>query len=96
MLIVTSDAVTVLKAAKASMGAPTEAGIRIIGGRAANHSSNDVLTVGFAISDDPALDDKEFEQDGLRFFLEPQLADTLDGQVLDVEQTDDGPAMVLR
>jgi Fe-S cluster assembly iron-binding protein IscA len=96
MLTVTSDAVTVFKAAKASVGAEVQAGVRIIGGPVANHSSNEVLTVGFAISDDPALDDEEFEQDGLRFFVEPELADILDGHILDVEETAGGPAMVLR
>jgi Fe-S cluster assembly iron-binding protein IscA len=95
MLIVTSDAITVFKAAKASLGAPLEAGIRIIASPPINHSSNGVLTLGFAIDDDPSLDDEEFEQEGLRFFLEPDLADTLDGHVLDIEQTLDGPSMVL-
>lgn len=95
MLIVTSDAVTVLKAAKTSLGSPMEAGVRIIASPSVNHSSNSVINLGFAIDDDPAFDDEEFEQDGLRFFLEADLADTLDGRVLDVEQTVDGPSMVL-
>jgi Fe-S cluster assembly iron-binding protein IscA len=95
MLIVTRDAVTVFNAAKASLGAPTEAGVRIIASPSANHSSKSVLNLGFAIDDDPAFDDEEFEQDGLRFFLKPDLADTLDGHVLDVEETSEGPSMVL-
>jgi hypothetical protein len=98
MLIVTSDAVTVFKATKASLEAQLEAGIRILVSHApANHSSNGngVRNLGFAIDDDPALDDEEFEQDGLRFFLEPDLADTLDGHILDVEDTPDGPSLVL-
>lgn len=95
MLIVTSDAVTLLKATKTSLGAPMEAGVRIIASPSTNHSSNNVLNLGFAIDDGPAFDDEEFEQEGLRFFLEPDLADTLDGRVLDVEQTADGPSIVL-
>ena len=97
MLIVTSDAITVFKAAKASVRAPIGAGIRIIASAPANHSSNGdgLLNVGFAIDDDPAFDDEEFEQEGLRFFLESDLAETLDGHVLDVEETPNGSSLVL-
>jgi Fe-S cluster assembly iron-binding protein IscA len=93
MLTVTKKATAVLKAAIAAQGAD-DAGIRIRRGAMSNESGR--LAIGFAISDDPAPDDEEFEQDGLRIFVEDSLVEPLDGRTLDVRDADEGPEFVWR
>jgi Fe-S cluster assembly iron-binding protein IscA len=73
MLTVTKKAVELLKAAKTVEGAAEDAGIRILRGVAANESK---ISVGIAISDEPDPDDEQFEQDGLRIFVEGVLGRT--------------------
>ena len=54
------------------------------------------IAVGLAISDDPDPDDEEFEQEGLRIFVEDVLVEPLDGRILDVREADEGPEFVFR
>jgi Fe-S cluster assembly iron-binding protein IscA len=54
------------------------------------------LAIGFAISADPAPDDEEFEQNGLRIFIEDTLTEVLDGHTLDAREAREGPELVLR
>jgi iron-sulfur cluster assembly protein len=93
MLTVTKKAAALLKAAKAAEGAADDAGIRIRRGVMPNESG---ISVGFAISDDPDPDDEEFEQEGLRIFVEDALAESLDGRTLDVREADEGLEFVFR
>jgi Fe-S cluster assembly iron-binding protein IscA len=96
MLTVTKKAAALLKAAKAAEGATGGAGIRLRRGAIANDSGN--LTVGFTISDEPDPDDEEFEQEGLRIFVEEALLEPLDGRTLDVRDAneDEGLKLVFR
>ena len=93
MLTVTKRAAALLKAAKAAEGAADDAGIRILRGVMPNESG---IAVGLAISDDPDPDDEEFEQEGLRIFVEDVLVEPLDGRTLDVREADEGPEFVFR
>jgi len=93
MLTVTKKAATVLKAEIAAEGAADDAGIRILRGVMPNESG---IAVAFAISDDPDPDDEEFEQEGLRIFVEDALVEPLDGRTLDVREADEGPEFVFR
>jgi iron-sulfur cluster assembly protein len=93
MLTVTERAAALLKAAKAAEGAADDAGIRIRRGVTANESN---ISVGFAISDEPDPDDEEFEQDGLRIFVEDVLVEPLDGRTLDVREAAEGTELVFR
>jgi iron-sulfur cluster assembly protein len=93
MLTVTKRAAALLKAAKAAEGAADDAGIRILRGVMPNESG---IAVGLAISDDPDPDDEEFEQEGLRIFVEDALVEPLDGRTLDVREADEGPEFVFR
>lgn len=92
MLTITKRAATLLKAARAAEGAADGAGIRIRRGIMANER----VSVGFEITDDPDSDDEEFEQEGLRIFVEDALVEPLDGRTLDVLDADDGPEFVWR
>jgi Fe-S cluster assembly iron-binding protein IscA len=96
MLTVTKKAAALLKAAKAAEGATGGAGIRLRRGAIANDSGN--VTVGFTISDEPDPDDEEFEQEGLRIFVEEALVEPLDGRTLDVRDAneDEGLKLVFR
>ena len=94
MLTVTEKAVDVLKAAKSTQGAPPEAGIRILQGSVPNGKQG--LAVSLAISEDPAPDDEEFEQNGLRIFVQETLIEPLDGRTLDVREAEDGPELIFR
>jgi Fe-S cluster assembly iron-binding protein IscA len=96
MLTVTNKAVAALKAAKAAQGAPPDAGIRIVQGAITDDIGKPTLAVGFAISDDPAPNDEELEQNGLRIFVEDALVEPLDGRTLDVGDADEGPEFVFR
>jgi Fe-S cluster assembly iron-binding protein IscA len=93
MLTVTKKAAALLKAAKAAEGAADDAGIRIRRGEMPNESG---ISVGFAISDDPDPNDEEFEQEGLRIFVEDALAEPLDGRTLDVREADEGLEFIFR
>jgi Fe-S cluster assembly iron-binding protein IscA len=94
MLTVTERAAALLKAAKAAEGAADDAGIRIRRSVTANESK---ISVGFAISDEPDPDDdEEFEQDGLRIFVEDVLVEPLDGRTLDVREAAEGTELVFR
>jgi Fe-S cluster assembly iron-binding protein IscA len=96
VLKVTNKAVAVLEKAKARLGAPSEAGIRIVHGMVPDDSARPDVTIGFAISADPAPDDEEFEQNGLRIFVEYTLTEVLDGRTLDAREAREGPQLVLR
>ena len=93
MLTVTKEATDLLKAAKAADGAPQDAGIRIVRGEIANDSEKPAV-VGVVISDDPEPEDEEFEQDGLRIFVQDVLIEPLEGHILDVRYADGEPELV--
>ena len=94
MLTVTKEAAELLKAVKAAENAPDHAGIRIRRGVVSNDSGQ--VAVGFAISEDPDPDDEEFEQEGLRIFVEDALIEPLDGRILDVREASEGPELIFR
>ena len=94
MLIVTKEAAAFLKVAKTAEGAPRRAGIRLRKDAPPHDSGKPA--VGFTISEEPDPDDWEFEQEGLRIFVEDRLVQPLDGRTLDVRDTDDGLQLVFR
>jgi Fe-S cluster assembly iron-binding protein IscA len=93
MLTLTKKAAAVLKAEKAAEGAADDAGIRILRGVMTNDSG---IAVEYTITDDPDPDDEEFEQEGLRIFVEDALVEALEGCTLDVREADEGPEFVFR
>lgn len=91
MITITKTARVFLKVLKDAEGAAEDSGIRIQ--READESG---VAVGFAVTDEPDLDDEEFEQDGLRIFVEEALVDSLDGRTLDVVDVNGEPELVWR
>ncbi len=53
-------------------------------------------SVGFTFSEEPDPDDWEFEQEGLRIFVEGALVEPLDGRTLDVRDANDGLQLAFR
>ena len=96
MLTVTKKAAALLKAAKVAQGAANDAGIRIRKDVMAGESDRSGIAVGLAITDGPDPNDAEFEQEGLRIFVEDALVEPLDGLTLDVRVDDDGTELVFR
>lgn len=94
MLTVTKRAAAVLKAAKAAKGLEENAGIRIRRGVMTDRSGT--MAIGITISDEPDPGDEEFEQEGLRIFVEDALIEPLDGRTLDVREASAGPELVFR
>ncbi len=90
----TKEAAELLKVAKAAENGSDEAGVRIRRGILSNDPGQ--VAVGFAISEDPAPDDEEFEQEGLRIFVEEALIELLDGRVLDVREASEGLELFFR
>ena len=54
------------------------------------------LAVGVAITDDARAARSEFEQEGLRIFVEDALVEPLEGRTLDVRDANEGPELVWR
>jgi Fe-S cluster assembly iron-binding protein IscA len=84
MINITRKAADVLKAATAAEGAAAGAGISIRRSVVANEAKS---VVAFAITDNPASGDQEFELEGLRFFVEDSLVEPLDGRTLDASDS---------
>lgn len=94
MLTVSRKAVSLLKTAKRTEGAPPEAGIRIE--QANIPDVHGAVVLRLAIQSNPWPSDVSFEQDGLRFFVEHALLEPLDGLTLDLRENGQGPELVLR
>jgi Fe-S cluster assembly iron-binding protein IscA len=94
MLTVTKKAAALLKAAKAAEGGTHGAGVRIRRGTMAAVPGEPAISVGFAIRDEPAPDDEEIKQHGLRIFVEDALVEPLDGHTLDVREDAEGMELV--
>ena len=96
MLTVTKKAAALLKAAKAAEGGANDAGIHIVAGKKTQEPGESEISIGFAIADEPAPDDEEVEQHGLRIFIQDVLVEPLDGQTLDVREAAEGMELVFR
>ena len=94
MLTVTKKAAAFLKVAKAAEGATRGVGIRLRRDSIPDESGRP--SVRFTFSAEPAPDDWEFEQQGLRIFVEGVLVEPLDGRTLDVRDANDGLQLVFR
>jgi Fe-S cluster assembly iron-binding protein IscA len=83
MLQVTSTAATTLAAARAQNGLPEHFGVRI--SATAANTSQPAFQFGFV---EEALEgDQIREAEGTRVFVAPEVADSLDNAILDVEET---------
>ena len=96
MLMVTERAAALLKAAKVAEGGKDQAGIRIRADKTTDVPGESEISIGFAIGNEPAPRDEEFEQHGLRIFIEDVLVEPLDGRTLDVRDAAEGLELIFR
>ena len=96
MLTVTNKAASLLKGAKTAEGAPQDAGIRLRLDSGFKDPVEVFVDIRLAISDGPKSGDEEFEQDGLRIFVEDRLVEPLEDHTLDVQEDNDGMRLVFR
>jgi Fe-S cluster assembly iron-binding protein IscA len=96
MLRVTKEAATMLIAARGAEGGSPTAGIRIRKHGDRKKSGKKTLAIGFAISDERYPEDEEYEENGLRMFVEEALVEPLDGRTLDVSTVGDELQLVFR
>jgi Fe-S cluster assembly iron-binding protein IscA len=90
MLTVTKKAAALLKIARAQEGAGSAAGVHIL------MPFDSGIPVGFSFGNEPDPGDEEFEQQGIRIFVQNALVESLDGLTLDVHYDNEGPELVLR
>jgi|Tabmets5t2r1_1033131.scaffolds.fasta_scaffold48539_2 iron-sulfur cluster assembly protein len=81
MLTITQDAADAI--ARALEQEPADAGFRIAEGDHSTNGSGPALEM--ALAQAPEADDEVIDDGGVRLFVEPQAAETLDGKVLDAE-----------
>jgi iron-sulfur cluster assembly protein len=84
MLMITHDAAEAI--ARALKDEPADAGFRIAEGEHSTNGSGPALEM--ALAQGPEADDEVIEDRGIRLFVEPGAAETLDGKVLDAEIED--------
>ena len=87
---VTQEAAGQLGRARAGRGLPDTVAVRVFG---EPHPSG--LALGLAFTEIPAEDDSVFSESGTRFFVGVEVAEALTEAVLDVEETVEGPKLVL-
>ncbi|HEX6967436.1 MAG TPA: adhesin [Micromonosporaceae bacterium] len=83
MLMLTENAVMVIRDLAAQQGAPQTAGVRITADESAGTFSIDTVT-------EPAPGDQVVEDLGARAFLDPQAARLLDDMALDAAVVEEG------
>lgn len=89
---VTESATELLKQARAEMGAPADAGVRLQ--RVPAAQAGEGVRIEFA--EEPEQGDEVIEEPGLRIFVSPDLADLLSERVLDADMTPNGPELWFR
>ena len=91
MLQVTSAAMSTFEQARGAQDLPEDVGVRIF----AQRDDQGEIGIALAFAEQPQDGDQVTETDGTSVFVAPELADPLSDSVLDVEETDEGAAIVL-
>lgn len=86
MLQITHDAAVLITALRRGQDVPEDHGLRIY----AENSEPDEITIALGFTDSPATGDQVTEQDGLKVFVAPEVAEPLRDAAIDVTPTDDG------
>lgn len=86
MLQITHDAAQLLTELRRGQELPEDHGLRVF----AETSEPGEVTIGLGFADAPAQGDQVSEQEGLKVFVAPELADPLEDAAIDVTPGDDG------
>jgi Fe-S cluster assembly iron-binding protein IscA len=93
MLEITSEATGVVQALRTQRGLPDGCGLRMYANTDDGSNSQRAVRLGFV--EEPIPGDAVAEQDGERIFVAPEVADMLDGRVLDADEIDGETKLVL-
>jgi len=91
MLQLTHAAAVQVAEARQAQGLPESFGLRLFG----EPRSAGEMALGVTFAAVPAEDDEVTEQEGTRLFLAPEVVRPLATAALDIEQTAEGPKLVL-
>jgi Fe-S cluster assembly iron-binding protein IscA len=91
MLRITNEAATVLTEVRSASGYPETYGFRVYADR-----STQGPEIGFGFAAVPAEGDEVSEQEGVRIFVAPEVAEPLSESVIDVAKGGDTTRLVLR
>ena len=92
MLQVSDTAITALEAARNAQELPESFGVRVFGQR----TDTGQMAVSLAFAEVPLEDDEVTEQDGTQLFIAPEVAEPLSDSVIDLEDTPQGPELVIK
>lgn len=92
MLQVSSNAAAALEEARNAQEVPQNYGVRIYG----EPDEQGQVGIGLAFSEAPEDGDQVTEQAGTEIYIDPQVAEPLADSMIDLEQTDEGPQLVLK
>lgn len=85
VLQVTNNAASILAGARAQKGLPDHFGVRIFASVTATPDMKSTYQFGFV--EEPEANDQLAEAEGTRVFVAPEVADSLENAVLDIEDT---------
>lgn len=91
MLKISTQAATVLTEARATAELPNDYGLRLSAA-----SSAEGPRLGIAFVPEPAAGDQVSEQEGIKVFVAPDVAEPLADAVIDVQPGEGGPELILR
>jgi len=89
---ITSNAAVLLREVRRAVDAPETYGVRVY----AETSDEKGMTVGLGFSEGPSAGDEVSEQQGLPLFVASELAAPLANAIIDTEQQEGEPALVIR
>jgi Fe-S cluster assembly iron-binding protein IscA len=92
MLTMTPDAETMLSRARSEKGAPNDFGVRFFTKAMADSQTR----VAFNFVASPEPDDTIIEEGRLKAYVAPDVDQKIGDVVVDVQQKDDGPGLVVR
>ncbi|HSK92000.1 MAG TPA: hypothetical protein VK875_11890 [Euzebyales bacterium] len=91
MLQVTDSAVDVIQEARTAQQVPASYGVRVF----AQQGDDGQAALALAFTEEPADGDQVTEQGGTEIYVAPELAEPLADHKLDVENTTQGPQLML-
>jgi Fe-S cluster assembly iron-binding protein IscA len=86
VLQITHDAAALITTLRRGQDVPDDHGLRIY----AETSEPDEITIALGFTDSPATGDQVTEQEGLKVFVAPEVAEPLRDTAIDVTPADDG------
>lgn len=92
MLQITHDAAQLLTELRRGQDLPEDHGLRVF---AESTEPAGEITIGLGFADAPAQGDQVTEQEGIKLFVAPELAEPLTDAAIDVTKADDGASRLV-